>query len=59
MEVADRAVVLRQGRYIGEAVPDQEHHEELVSMIVGGRDSDRSGGEDPAGEKAQSGQGDH
>ena len=40
MKVADRAVVLRQGRYIGEAVPDEEHHEELVSMIVGGGDAD-------------------
>jgi D-xylose transport system ATP-binding protein len=42
MRVADRAVVLRQGKYVGEAVPDEEHHEELVSMIVGG-----GGGEDP------------
>ncbi|HEY2321083.1 MAG TPA: ATP-binding cassette domain-containing protein [Solirubrobacteraceae bacterium] len=33
--VADRAVVLRQGRYVGEAEPDAEHQEELVSMIVG------------------------
>jgi D-xylose transport system ATP-binding protein len=43
MKVADRAVVLRQGSYIGEAVPDEEHHEELVSMIVGGGDSGDSG----------------
>ena len=35
MRVADRAVVLRQGSYIGESTPDPEHHEELVSMIVG------------------------
>jgi ABC-type sugar transport system ATPase subunit len=33
--VADRAVVLRQGRYVGEAAADAEHQEELVSMIVG------------------------
>jgi ABC-type sugar transport system ATPase subunit len=33
--VADRAVVLRQGRYVGEAEPDADHQEELVSMIVG------------------------
>ena len=33
--VADRAVVLRQGKYVGEAEPDAEHQEELVSMIVG------------------------
>ena len=36
MEVADRAVVLRQGRYVGEETPSQETHEKLVSMIVGG-----------------------
>ena len=33
--VADRAIVLRQGKYVGEAEPDAEHQEELVSMIVG------------------------
>jgi D-xylose transport system ATP-binding protein len=33
--VADRAVVLRQGRLVGEAAADAEHQEELVSMIVG------------------------
>jgi len=33
--VADRAVVLRQGRYVGEAKPDADHQEQLVSMIVG------------------------
>jgi D-xylose transport system ATP-binding protein len=35
MRVADRAVVLRQGTQVGESTPDTEHHEELVSMIVG------------------------
>jgi ABC-type sugar transport system ATPase subunit len=35
MQVADRAVVLRQGSYVGESTPDADHHEELVSMIVG------------------------
>jgi D-xylose transport system ATP-binding protein len=35
MKVADRAVVLRQGKYVGESTPDAEHHEELVGMIVG------------------------
>ena len=34
-EVADRAVVLRQGRVMGEAVPTAASHEALVSMIVG------------------------
>jgi ABC-type sugar transport system ATPase subunit len=40
MKVADRAVVLRQGRYIGEEKPSKETHERLVGMIVGG-DEDR------------------
>jgi D-xylose transport system ATP-binding protein len=35
MQVADRAIVLRQGRYVGEAPPTPEHHERLVSLIVG------------------------
>jgi ABC-type sugar transport system ATPase subunit len=35
MKVAHRAVVLRQGRYVGEETPDAEHHEKLVAMIVG------------------------
>jgi D-xylose transport system ATP-binding protein len=35
MEVADRAVVLRQGRNAGDAVPSPENHERIVSMIVG------------------------
>ena len=34
-EVADRAVVLRQGRTVGEAAPTSANHEALVSMIVG------------------------
>jgi ABC-type sugar transport system ATPase subunit len=38
MQVADRAVVLRQGNVVGEAEPNQENHERLVSMIVGGAD---------------------
>jgi D-xylose transport system ATP-binding protein len=38
MKVADRAVVLRQGRYIGEEKPSQETHEKIVSMIVGGEE---------------------
>jgi D-xylose transport system ATP-binding protein len=33
--VADRAVVLRRGRIIGEAVPKAENLERLVSLIVG------------------------
>ena len=37
MEVAHRAVVLRQGRYVGEETPDAEHHERLVSDDRGQR----------------------
>ena len=36
MEVADRAVVMRRGRKIGELVPSPETQTEIVSMIVGG-----------------------
>jgi D-xylose transport system ATP-binding protein len=35
VEVADRAIVLRQGRYVGEEKPTKETQERLVSMIVG------------------------
>jgi D-xylose transport system ATP-binding protein len=34
-QVADRAVVLRQGEYIGEAIPSPESHERIVQMIMG------------------------
>jgi ribose transport system ATP-binding protein len=34
-QVADRAVVLRQGRTVGEAAPTAANHGALVSMIVG------------------------
>jgi len=34
-KVADRAVVLRQGRAVGEAQPDAASHGQLVAMIVG------------------------
>jgi len=40
MEVADRAVVLRQGRYVGEETPSKETHEKLVAMIVGGDEAE-------------------
>ncbi len=35
VELADRAVVLRQGRKVGELRPDRSNRQELVSMIVG------------------------
>jgi ABC-type sugar transport system ATPase subunit len=36
MEVADRAVVLRRGRKVGEVAPSSETYSEIVSLIVGG-----------------------
>jgi len=36
MEVADRAVVMRRGRKVGELVPSADTHAEIVSLIVGG-----------------------
>ena len=36
MEVADRAVVLRRGRTVGELIPSAETYKEIVSLIVGG-----------------------
>ena len=38
MEVADRAVVLRRGRKVGELVPSADTHQKIVSLIVGGAD---------------------
>jgi D-xylose transport system ATP-binding protein len=35
MQLADRAIVLRNGRVVGEAVPSDANHELLVSLIVG------------------------
>ena len=36
MEVADRAVVLRRGRVVGNVVPTKETHEEIVSYMLSG-----------------------
>jgi D-xylose transport system ATP-binding protein len=36
MEVADRAVVLRGGRAVGELTPSAETYQQIVSLIVGG-----------------------
>src|SRR5581483_4873521 len=36
MEVADRAVVLRRGRKVGELVPSTDTYAQIVSLIVGG-----------------------
>jgi D-xylose transport system ATP-binding protein len=38
MEIADRAVVMRRGRVVGEEVPSPENRNRLVSLIVGGDD---------------------
>jgi ribose transport system ATP-binding protein len=44
MQVADRAVVLRQGRQVGEAIPTAEHHQYLVGLIVGASGGDVAAG---------------
>jgi ABC-type sugar transport system ATPase subunit len=36
IEVADRAVVMRRGRIVGELVPTEDSRPEIVSLIVGG-----------------------
>jgi len=38
MEVADRAMVIRRGRKVGELVPSADTYEKIVSLIVGGAD---------------------
>jgi D-xylose transport system ATP-binding protein len=35
MEVANRAIVMRRGRKVGEAVPDRDNQQRIVSLIVG------------------------
>lgn len=36
MEVADRAIVMRRGRKVGEVLPSESSRDEIVSLIVGG-----------------------
>ena len=36
IEVADRAVVMRRGRVVGEEIPTSENRQRIVSLIVGG-----------------------
>ncbi len=38
MEVADRAVVLRRGRKVGEETPRRDNRQRIVALIVGGDD---------------------
>jgi D-xylose transport system ATP-binding protein len=47
MEVADRAIVLRQGRFAGEAIPSADNHHLLVSWIIGAQGANSNG--PPAG----------
>ena len=35
VELADRAMVLRQGRKVGELIPNSSNKQDLVAMIVG------------------------
>ena len=43
ISVADRCVILRQGKKVGELPATQENHESIVSLIVGGRLPTRTG----------------
>jgi ABC-type sugar transport system ATPase subunit len=36
IEVADRAIVMRRGRVVGEEIPSRENQRQIVSLIVGG-----------------------
>ena len=36
MEIADRAVVMRRGRKVGEEIPSADSQQKIVSLIVGG-----------------------
>jgi D-xylose transport system ATP-binding protein len=53
-QVADRAVILRQGRKVGEVVPSPENHALIVSRIVGGTEGPAPGLATPAGSHTES-----
>jgi ABC-type sugar transport system ATPase subunit len=36
IEMADRAMIMRRGRKVGEVTPHADNHERIVSLIVGG-----------------------
>ena len=36
IEIADRAVVMRRGRKVGEEVPHADNRQRIVSLIIGG-----------------------
>ena len=42
LAVADRAVVLRRGRAVGELVPTRDNVEQLVAWIVGAAERNRN-----------------
>ena len=52
MQVADRGCSPPSGQCRGEAEPNQENHERLVSMIVGGAD-EPADDEDPKDEDGE------
>jgi ABC-type sugar transport system ATPase subunit len=47
ISVADRAVILRQGKKVGEVAATQENHETMVSLIVGGQAPSTNGHQAP------------
>src|SRR5207244_11792002 len=52
IEVADRAVVLRRGRIVGEELPTRQTPQRLVSLIVGGADATSAHAHQPGGDAA-------
>jgi ABC-type sugar transport system ATPase subunit len=36
IDIADRAVVMRRGRKVGEEIPTRDNQQRIVSLIVGG-----------------------
>ncbi|MGH3147961.1 MAG: ATP-binding cassette domain-containing protein [Rubrobacter sp.] len=57
MQVAHRAVVMRQGRVVGEEEPTPENHERLVSLIVGSTEGeDEAQQDDPGNNERQAGE---
>jgi ABC-type sugar transport system ATPase subunit len=47
ISVADRCVILRQGKMVGEIAATQANHETMVSLIVGGKSALRNGQTSP------------
>ena len=51
ISVADRCVILRQGKKVGEVPATQENHQEIVSLIVGGQSASLDGQASPETER--------